>query len=175
MPQFKNKRIAGVDYDLTHLDPFVFPVIHGESEYAVRVTFYDHVFTKAYDPNAHTPDLIYSRRSGDERAFDVRRWELSRDLPDLFQTLGQSSVYQSKGRNFFFLRGKTGEAPYAVFFEAARSNRQDASVSVIVRSAYEKANMARWACPVSFPRLIDAVAHGLAPPAGPRAQIKRRR
>ena len=174
MPQFKNKRIAGVDYDLTHLNPFVFPVIHGESEYAVRVTFYDHVFTKAYDPSGHTPDLIYSRRPGDERVFDVRRWELSRDLPNLFQTLGRSSVYQS-GRNFFFLRGKTGEPPYAVFFNAVRSTRQDAGVSVIVRSAYEKDNMARRAHPVSFPRLIDAAARGLAPPVGPPAQIKRRR
>jgi len=146
-----------------------------DRERTVRVTFSDHVFTEAYDPDRHTPDLIHSRRHGDLRAFDVHRWELSRDLPDLFRTLGGQSVYRSGGRNFFFPRGNAGQAPYAVFFEAIRSNRRDADVRVIVRSAYEKDAMAMRASPVSFPRLIDAAARGVTPPVGPPARIKRRR
>lgn len=174
MAQFRNKKIRGDLYDLAHLDPFTFSVTHGETERIVRVIFKDHVFTEAYDPTVHTPDLIYSRHPGDCRAFDARRWELSHDLPELFRTLGGHSVYQSTGKNFFFLRGKAGEAPYVVFFEALRSNRQDADVSVIVRSAYEKESMTRRANPVRFPRLIDAAARGTIPSVGPLAQIKRR-
>lgn len=175
MPHFKSKKIGGQLYDLAHLDPFTFTVTHNAVGHIVRVTFEDHVFTETHDPVVHTPDLIYSRRPRDWRAFDARRWQLSQDLPQLFQTLGGQSVYRSQGKNFFFLRGIIGAAPYAVFFEALRSNRKDADVGVIVRSAYEKDNMTRRASPVSFPRLIDAAARGVNPPVGPSAQIRRRR
>ena len=174
MARFRNKRIKGRLYDLGHLDPFTFSVSHMDRGRTVRVTFLDHVFTEAHDPDRHTPDLIYSRRNGDLRAFDVRRWELSLDLPDLFRTLNRQSVYGTKGRNFFFLCGNAGEPPYAVFFEAIQSDLWNVDVSVIVRSAYEKEGMATRASPVSFPRLIDAVARGITPPLGPPAPIKRR-
>jgi len=173
--RFRNQRIEGRLYDLSHLGPFTFSVSHMDRERTVRVTFSDHVFTEAHDPDRHTPDLIHSRRDCDPRAFNVRRWELSRDLPDLFRTLGRQSVYRSKGRNFFFLCGNAGEPPYAVFFDAIRSSRRKADVSVIVRSTYEKDAMAMRARPVSFSRLIDAVAREVTPPLGPPALIKRRR
>lgn len=173
MAQFRNKTIGGHLYDLSHLDPFTFSVTHAQTVLNVRVTFDDHVFTEAHDPDAHMPDLIYSRRNDGWRAFNVRRWELSHDLPELFRTLGNQSVYRSKERNFFFLRG-AGHAPYAVFFEARQSSREDADVHIIVRSAYEKASMTTRASPVRFPRLVDAVARGTVPPAGPPARIKRR-
>ena len=47
MPYFKNKKISGQVFDLAHLDPFVFNVRHNETDYPVRVTFEDHVFTAA--------------------------------------------------------------------------------------------------------------------------------
>lgn len=173
MARFRNKTINGRLYDLSHLDPFTFSLAHGQMAHIVRITFDDHVFTEAHDPDAHALDLIYSRRPGDWRAFNVRRWELSHDLPELFRTLGGQSVYRSKGRNFFFLRG-AGQAPYVVFFEARQSNREDTDVHIIVRSAYEKESMTRRASPVRFPRLVDAVARGDDPPVGPSARIKRR-
>ena len=43
------KRIAGVVYDLTHLDPFdldVTPSYQGAPTYKVRVTFGHHTFTR---------------------------------------------------------------------------------------------------------------------------------
>ena len=174
MPYFKNKKISGQVFDLAHLDPFVFNVRHNETDYPVRVTFEDHVFTAAFNQADHTPDLIYSRRSRDWRAFDERRWELSRDLPKLFSTIGRHSVYRSRNRNFFFLRGMVGTPPYAVFFKPIRSTHKDADVAVIVRSAYEKENMTKWASPVSFPRLVDAVARDVQTPIGSPVQIRRR-
>lgn len=174
MPYFKNKKIGGQEFDLAHLDPFSFVVTHDDTDYAVRVTFEDHVFTTAFDPGLHTPDLVYSRRPGDWRAFDAARWQQSQTLPGLFRTIGGHSVYHSMGRNFFFLRGAAGTPPYAVFFEPTRSNRSDTDVAVIVRSAYEKNGMTRWASPIKFPRLIDSVARGIQTPLGPRAQIRRR-
>ena len=175
MQQFKNKRVGGQLYNLAHLDPFTFVVTHNAINHSVRVMFEDHVFTEEHNAAVHTPDLIYSRRNGDWRAFNLRRWQLSLDLPQLFQTIGGQSVYSSQGRNFFFLRGNLADPPYAVFFEALKSNRNDADVSVFVRSAYEKDNMTKWASPVSFPRLIDAASREVAPPMGPAARIRRRR
>lgn len=124
MTRFRNKTINGRLYDLSHLDPFTFPVTHKQITRIVRVTFEDHVFTEAHNPHAHAPDLIYSRRPGDWRAFNVRRRELSYDLPVLFRNLGSQSVYRSKGQNFVFLRSKVGQAPYVVFFQALQSSRQ---------------------------------------------------
>ena len=63
---------------------------------------------------------------------------------------------------------------YAVFFEPIRAKHEDANVAVIVRSAYEKENMTKWASPVSFPRLVDAVARGIQTPIGSPMQIRRR-
>ena len=174
MARFRNRTINGHPYDLSHLDPFTFPVTHEETERIVRVTFDNHVFTVAHDPDRHRPDLICSRRPGDWRAFDVRRWELSRKLPELFRNLGGQAVYQTGGRNFFFPCGDAGQAPYVVFFQVRRSDRQGADVHVIVRSAYEKESMTRQARPVTFPRLVDAAARGIDPPVGPLASIKRR-
>ena len=118
--------------------------------------------------------LVYSRRPGDWRAFDTARWQQSQTLPQLFRTMGDHSVYHSKGCNFFFLRGAAGTPPYAVFFEPVQSNRDDTDAAVIVRSAYEKDGMTRWASPIKFPRLIDSVARGIQTPLGPPAQIRRR-
>lgn len=174
MSYFKNKKIGGRIFGLAHLDPFSFTVKHEDTDYSVRVTFEDHVFTTAFDPVLHTPDLIYSRRADDWRAFDTTRWQQSQDLPQLFRSIGGHSVYHSKGRNFFFLRGAAGTPPYAVFFEPMRSNRDDTDVAVIVRSAYEKNSMTRWASPIKFPRLIDSVVRGIQTPLGPSAQIRRR-
>ena len=174
MPYFKNKKIGGQVFGLAHLDPFSFTVTYENTDYAVRVTFEDHVFTTTFDPVLHTPDLIYSRRARDWRAFDTARWQQSQDLPKLFRTIGGHSVYHSKGRNFFFLRGTVGTPPYAVFFEPTLSNRDDTDVAVIVRSAYEKNGMTRWACPIKFPRLIASAARGTQMPLGPLAQIRRR-
>ena len=171
MERFRNKTINGRVYDLSHLDPFAFSVTHEETERIVRVTFGDHVFTEAHDPDRHTPDLIYSRRPGGWRAFNERRWELSRELPELFRTLGGQAVYQGEGPNFFFLRG---QAPYVVFFQVRQSDREEADVHVIVRSAYEKESMTRRARPVRFSRLVDAAARGIDPPVGLLALIKRR-
>ena len=67
-----------------------------------------------------------------------------------------------------------GAPPYAVFFDPIRSTHKDADVAVIVRSAYEKENMTKRASPVSFPRLVDAVARGVQTPIGPPVQIRRR-
>ena len=121
MAAFQNKTIAGVNYDLSHLNPFLFPLAVQNVTYQVRVTFSCHVFTEALQP-AHRPDLHY-KHGGETRAFDVRRWKLSQQLPNLLQTQGGRSVYHTDRGTFFLLKGlgwQPGHAPYAVFFGTTR-------------------------------------------------------
>lgn len=176
MPTFRNKTIRGATYDLSHLEPFVFPLTVSYIDYRVRVTFGCHVFTEKLRPE-HTPDLRYTYK-GEDRAFDVGRYNLSKHLPGLIQSQNTHSVYHSRNEgSFFILKGvgtSPGNAPYAVFFRSSRYNEGDADVLVKVVSAYEKPKMTKFAQPVRFTNLVEALAKGTKPPLGPPAQIRRR-
>ena len=72
------KRIAGVDYDLTHLDGFlmdVTPTIEGSVTYKVRVTFGCHTFTRKRLA-ADTPDLHFDHEN-EKRSFCTERYQHS--------------------------------------------------------------------------------------------------
>lgn len=59
------KTIAGVDYDLGHLDGFdmsVTPKVEAARTYIVRVTFGCHTFTRDLT-DADTPDLHFRHRT----------------------------------------------------------------------------------------------------------------
>ena len=167
--------MRGVVYDLSHLDPFVHEVVVDGEAFRVRVTFTSHVFTEKLEAR-HTPDLRYSF-ANEVRAFDVRRHQLSLALPGLLRTHGNRSVYHSDRGTFFLLKGvpnAPGNRPYAVFFAALKSNRNDADVAITVRSAYEKDRIALQAQPVKLTRLVKAIADEVPVPAGPPARIQRR-
>jgi hypothetical protein len=175
MSAFKSKTIAGRIYDLAHLAPFTFTLQDGEASYHVEVAFSCHCFTEKLS-EAHTPDFIYAHKH-ERRTFNMERYELSKSLPDLIQTLGKRSVYWSQKRDFFVLqdvRAGSGNAPYVVFFDAFKSSKQKVDVRLMVTSAYLKHGMSLRASPVRFSTLIASVATGKALKPGPPQQLKRK-
>ncbi len=175
MAAFKNKSVRGQDYGLSHLEPFAFDLLAGESPFRVGVEFTCHCFTEALT-QAHAPDFHYAH-GGERRAFSIERHGLSLLLPNLVTTLGNRSVYHSEQGNFFFLRdvnAPQGTSPYLVFFDMFRATNAETDVRMLVRSAYLKPNMSRFAAPVKFTNLVSAIANSRKLPLGPRQQIKRR-
>jgi hypothetical protein len=153
----------------------VFDLLAGESTFRIGVEFTCHCFTETLT-KSHAPDFRYFQDGG-TRAFSVERHSLSLLLPNLVTTLGNRSVYHSEQGNFFFLRdvnAPQGAFPYLVFFDIFRSTRTEIDVRMLVRSAYLKPNMSRFAAPVKFTNLVSAIASGKKLPLGPRQQIKRR-
>ena len=175
MAVFKSKFIRGQEYDLAHLEPFEFDLLVDRTTFRVGVEFTCHCFTEAIT-QAHAPDFRYLH-DGETRAFSVERHSFSLLLPNLVTTLGNRSVYHSEQGNFFFLRdvkAPRGASPYLVFFDMFKATKAETDVQMLVRSAYLKPGMSRFAAPVKFTNLVTAIAKGKKLPLGPRQQIKRR-
>lgn len=176
MSTFRNKTINGQTYDLSHLEPFNFPLHVGNNRYGVRVQFNSHVFTEKFDETIHTLDLRYTH--GNElRAFNIRRHELSLALPKFIETHGNRSVYHDDRGSYFILRSVgsgPADAPYAIFISASPYERNGADVLIRVRSAYEKQGMTKWAKPIKFTNLVEAKATNQTLTFGPSAKIRRR-
>lgn len=176
MAHFRNKKIDGRIYDLSHLDRFTFPLAVGQDPFTVSVEFSCHCFTEKLDPVRHSPGLHYQHQ-GELRAFNIERHGLSLMLPNLIETLGNRSVYHSEKGSFFLLRDQNmpqGRVPYVAFFDAFKSRNPGIDVRLIIRSAYLKPGMSRYAAPVKFTTLIKTVAQGGNLTAGPTVHIRRR-
>lgn len=173
MSFFRSKTLRGITYDLSHLDPFTFPLQVDTNIFIVHVSFHLHCFTIKLTAG-HQPDLRYTYGS-EARAFDPERHRLSKMLPEFIRSMGSRSVYWSQQGNFFFWRNPAESyAPYLVFFDVVKSQQAGSDVRVHVRSAYPKPNMALRAAPIRFTTLIEMTAGGKTPKAGPIQQIKRK-
>ncbi len=174
MPVFKTKRLQGVDYPLGHLDNLQFQVFSGSNTYTIETIFSCHCFTETVQPH-HTPDWIYTHR-GERRAFDLDRYTLSQNLPQLVTALGGKSVYYTKGANNFFMRAIAGlNGPYVVFFDTFKSTKKpNVDVILNIQSAYCKPNMVTRAAPILFPVLVEAMVTKQPAVRGPFETIKRK-
>ncbi len=175
MSRFKDMRFGNTVYGLSHLDPFKLGIQFDGKAYTALVRFSCHCFTEGFNADRHDRQAIY-KHEGEERAFSVDRYELSRSLPDMIRSLGSGdmTVYHTKRRSFFFVRNASPSAPfYMIFFRAYKAKEKSIDVIVEVVSAYPKSSMVRSASPVKFPRVIDSTARGRPPPLGPPCRVKR--
>jgi hypothetical protein len=88
------KRIAGVDYDLTHLNDFdvlITPPHEGAPTYRVQVGFGAHTFTRKLDPN-DTPDYHF-RDGSNTRCFCPKRHSCSLHLPGIIRKAMEGDAY----------------------------------------------------------------------------------
>jgi hypothetical protein len=159
------KRIAGIDYDLRHLDPFIMQVMaKGENPpvYDVRVSFGCHTFTREVHEN-DTPDLHF--RSGRElRCFCTDRHRYSLELPDMIRYAANGRAYFSERANFLVVEIASGtNVPYVAFFYLEKAKRPDRhDVSMFVTSAHLKPGLPEKLPAVTFPTLIDYHYRGAA-------------
>lgn len=128
-----------------HLAAFVFPVaVHlpggtGATVIRIRVAFTCHCFTEKWDPARHAgrPVILDPTRP---RAYDQRRYDLSKGLPDLVRGMKCHKVYMTpQKRNYMAFDGRVileDGSTYRMFFAMKRKAGADHDLEMMVESAY---------------------------------------
>ena len=133
----------GVKYDLRHLYPrtlqFERPAKGDKPAviFAVDAIFSLHCFTHELPPCAYDRNLTYAD-ARETRLFDFERYELSKRLPGIIETLAQRKCFQTGHGNFVtveVVREDGVSVNYHVFFTASKSDRKG-RVNIYVQSAY---------------------------------------
>lgn len=156
-----SKKIAGVDYDLTHLDPFVIqvtPKSPNAPTFNVQVTFGCHTFTREMVAT-DTPDYHHSDGS-ETRCFCHIRHGLSAGLPGMIQASANRRAYFSQGRNFLVLNPNVAGGPYVAFFNMEKMRGKSADAAMFVVSAYCKPELPRLLPAVTMPTLVSSIVGG---------------
>lgn len=144
MIRWKPFRHQGKVYDLTHLHPKT--VVYEQAgkgdkpacSYTVNVIFSLHCFTRGLQggPQQCDPTLLYAD-SREQREFDLQRYELSKRLPAIIESLPRRKCFHTGKGNFFSIeviddQGRRVE--YDIFFAASRSSQ--GGLNLFVQSAY---------------------------------------
>jgi hypothetical protein len=133
--------INGAAIDLGHLEPLLVacPTPGQLTDLWINVRFSMHCFTEGFDPLRHDPSLKVMDHKK-PRAFDPRRYNLSKNLPALIRALPTAKVHQTpEQRNYLYfcvLAELAGEE-YLVFFSMKKAHKgQDHHLELFVESAY---------------------------------------
>jgi hypothetical protein len=138
------KRIAGKDFDLSHLDGFemdVTPRHAGAPTYRVRVDFGVHTFTRDLldtdTPDYHVPD------GAQTRCFCPQRHAMSIYLPDIIQSAASGNAYfGNRSENYLLVEKLDGlNAPYVVAFNMGIAKTVGADAIMFVVSAHDRPNL----------------------------------
>lgn len=136
--------INGRELDLLHLEPFILrcpvPVGPGNPLHLqINVRFSCHCFSEAFDPARHDPGVIVMDHKT-PRAFDLRRYELSRFLPGLVGAFPERKVHQTyERRNYCYFQAlaECDGQIYEVFFNIRRAAAGESHhLNLFVESAY---------------------------------------
>jgi hypothetical protein len=136
--------LKGTTYDLAHLHNQTITLTQpakGDKPaivYEIDVEFSHHCFTSGTTKRPLDPVLKYCDKR-ECRNFDLGRYELSKQLPEIIRTLAQTKCYHSGKGNFFKVKlvdvgGK--EKEYEIYFAASRSRRGNGVLKLYVQSAY---------------------------------------
>jgi hypothetical protein len=136
----------GVNYDLSHLHPFVQTfeqAAQGDKparNYQAQVIFSLHCFTHGAVGTEDLQGPLGYADSRETRIFDFDRYEQSRQLPDIVRALPVSPCFHTDHGNFFTVKNcnpATGqEATYEVYFTASRASSKAVPLNLFVQSAY---------------------------------------
>jgi hypothetical protein len=161
--QWKPFTFGGDWYDLSHLHPrtcqYQQSAIGDKPArvYTVDVIFSLHCFTRGlFDDEAVDAALLYCDHR-ETRVFDFQRYELSKQLPAIVESLGKRKCFHTGHDNFFSvaLIDRDGNSiEYDIFFTASRSSRKRAVVNLYIQSAYARdlkhGNRPRMKSPIGF-------------------------
>jgi hypothetical protein len=104
--QWRNFEHNSVTYDLNHLHPqtieFERPAKDGKPAvvYTVDLTYSLHCFSHKLPSGAFDKSLIYPN-TRETRLFDFERYELSKRLPGIIETMAQRKCFHTGHGNFF--------------------------------------------------------------------------
>jgi hypothetical protein len=141
---FANKTFEGQVYTFPHLAQMTLSVdlvVQLQPiSIPVRVTFGCHCFTEDFDPIKHGGHHRYTHL-GEERAFDVERYQCSLQLPQVMNSMLSGTIYRAD-RSYTYvaqivLPPGTGLAPYSIFFSLEKTRKSAVpAVEMFIKSAY---------------------------------------
>ena len=115
------------------------------TRYTVQVRYSAHCFTvKPRDGERIPPELVYVE-NGELRIFDAQRYELSRSLPTIVQSLMLRQCYHTGYTNCLTIElidGSGKPQPYEIYFRVARSS-QGGILELFIESGYIRVNARR--------------------------------
>lgn len=160
--EWRDRKIRGTVYRLGHLAPaaITVPAKDGSRDYAVKVTYGHHVFTREIESH-DTPDFHFTH--GDEtRCFCLIRHGLSLYLPSVFQKAANGGkAYFGETRNFLFAENVPGlQGPYAIFFDIKKAANPGIDAVIFVVSAYHKPKLPANLPKIRFDTLVRKAAAG---------------
>lgn len=133
------KKIAGTEYDLSHLNPFVLPLICGDKSYRMQVSFGAHSFTREFK-DGDTPDIIFMDGSK-QRAFCVNRYAHSLHLPAAICQAVDGDICLSRDSLALNTSLPGLEGPYIVVFNIRKMDGKRFDARLYVRSAHHRPNL----------------------------------
>jgi len=141
--EWENFEQDGVTYDLRHLHPrtlrFERPAENDKPAvlFTVDVTFSLHCFSRELPACQYDRNLAYSD-ARETRLFDFERYELSKHLPEIVETMAQRKCLHTGHGNFVtveVVRADGISVNYHVFFTASKSARKG-RINIYIQSAY---------------------------------------
>jgi hypothetical protein len=134
----------GKTYDLTHLHPRTFRFerpaegTRPAEVYKVDTIFTSHCFTRQpKKAESYNKNLLYSD-GYESRLFDFRRYGLSKQLPEIVQTMPARKPYHNSNRRNFFTVEVLAESgnlvEYDIFFKLRKTAR--GRLEMIVETAF---------------------------------------
>lgn len=150
MSDFPQKKFQGQTYKFDHLAPVQMQVPLNAAATNVidmHVTFGCHCFTEEFDSSKHTPDYRYSYR-GEQRAFNLERYECSFQLPQVMQSLLKGTIYNADESYTYTaqitLESLQGPQSYSVFFSLEKDKEAAApALRMFIKSAYLKPSVGK--------------------------------
>lgn len=135
--------VDGTSYDLSHLHPMTFPLAMAAKgalpaqNFTINVAFGLHCFTAEKTPD--TPEALDYGDAREIRSFDLGRYELSKSLPEIIQSLPQRRCYEAKLNNYMTVEmtGDQGLVHYQVYFKVTKTGAPN-TLRLFVQSAYAK-------------------------------------
>jgi hypothetical protein len=134
----------GKTYDLSHLNSgtlrFERPAEGSKAAevYTVEVIFTLHCFTREPRPDERRDESLMYSDGHERRLFDYRRYELSKQLPGIIQTLPDRKPYQNANRRNFFsvetIAENGARAEYDIFFKVKKKSK--GRLELIVETAF---------------------------------------
>lgn len=145
-------------YSLDHLHPYqrehVIPAKgdNPERRFVLNTSYGLHCFTRKARKGEQVSSSNLYADSRETRVFCPERWELSQQLPNIIDTLGQRRCLHTEGEEFVTLKvvqwGR--EFDYAVFFTVSKGGKSGADLNLFVNSAHERFNTLKHKKPIKF-------------------------
>jgi hypothetical protein len=132
-------------------------------QYKVDVIFGLHCFTRGIKADEVIDDQLLYSDSRESRIFDFQRYELSKQLPSIVETLVTRKCSHSGKGNFFTIELLTADQEiiqYEVFFEVSRST-QKGVLNLFVQSAYVRDELHRSNTPKKKPIGFLVILHNI--------------